>query len=132
MGKSEEIYFPLNLKGQKARKLYTISKFQRCTVIQLIKDIIEEYLANTIIRGVSNDNRFSKNGQIFTRRIVGERIAMFRSLSGLTQEELGLAIGLDQSSVSKIELGIRRLDVIEAIAIAHALDISLSEIIGAY
>jgi len=46
-----------------------------------------------------------------------------RISAGLTQAELAKALGTPQSYVSKYELGVRRLDVIEFIAICRALSL---------
>jgi transcriptional regulator with XRE-family HTH domain len=56
-------------------------------------------------------------------------IAIIRKESGFTQMQLATAIGKPQSFVSKIENGERRMDLIEMIAIADALDVQPSEIL---
>lgn len=43
--------------------------------------------------------------------------------AGLLQAELGLRIGRDQSFISNIERGQRRIDVLEALVIAKALNL---------
>lgn len=47
---------------------------------------------------------------------------------GLSQSELGLRLGQDQTYVSKYEKGVRRLDLIETIDICKVLDINTNEI----
>lgn len=47
-----------------------------------------------------------------------------RQVEGLTQVELASRLGRTQSFVSKYELGERRLDVVEFIAICRALEVS--------
>jgi Zn-dependent peptidase ImmA (M78 family)/transcriptional regulator with XRE-family HTH domain len=61
---------------------------------------------------------------------LGTRIAALREARGITGEELGAAIGLSRSQISKIEHGTRRLDVSEVGAIADALEVSLAEVLG--
>jgi Zn-dependent peptidase ImmA (M78 family)/transcriptional regulator with XRE-family HTH domain len=61
---------------------------------------------------------------------LGTRIAALREARGMTGEELGAALGLSRSQVSKVEHGTRRLDVSEVAAIADALEISLAEVLG--
>ena len=46
-----------------------------------------------------------------------------RQASGLTQAELAARVGKDQSFVSIIERGQRRVDVLEFVALARAMDI---------
>lgn len=45
-----------------------------------------------------------------------------RRTSGLTQAELAARVGKDQSFVSIIERGQRRVDVLEFVALARAMD----------
>lgn len=47
-----------------------------------------------------------------------------RRKAGLTQAELAARLGKDQTFISIIERGQRRVDVLEFIALARALDIS--------
>ncbi len=61
---------------------------------------------------------------------LGARIAALREARGMTGEELGAAVGLSRSQVSKVEHGTRRLDVSEVAAIADALEASLAEVLG--
>lgn len=59
-------------------------------------------------------------------------IGMLRELreqNFLTQKELADRIGSDQTFISKIEIGERRLDIIELKYICEALEISLVEFI---
>lgn len=46
-----------------------------------------------------------------------------RKRKGITQEELGNALGIPQSLISKCERGVRRLDIVETLAILKALSI---------
>ncbi|HUY52480.1 MAG TPA: XRE family transcriptional regulator [Streptosporangiaceae bacterium] len=61
---------------------------------------------------------------------LGARIAALREARGMTGEELGAALGLSRSQVSKVEHGTRRLDVSEVAAVADALEASLAEVLG--
>ncbi|GAA0713051.1 ImmA/IrrE family metallo-endopeptidase [Dactylosporangium roseum] len=61
---------------------------------------------------------------------VGGRIAALRSVKGLTGEQLGHALGLTKSQVSKIESGVRKLDVSEIALVADALGVTLAEVLG--
>ncbi|HEX6684330.1 MAG TPA: ImmA/IrrE family metallo-endopeptidase [Candidatus Limnocylindrales bacterium] len=63
-------------------------------------------------------------------RLVGERIAALRAVRGLTGEQLGQALGLTKSQVSKIENGTRKLDVSEVALVADALGVTLAEVLG--
>ena len=52
-----------------------------------------------------------------------ELLVQARKDAGITQTELGKRIGQRQTFVSKFELGERRLDVAEFVAVAKALGI---------
>ena len=52
-----------------------------------------------------------------------------RTSSGLTQVELARRLGKRQAFVSKVELGERRLDVIELADICRAIGVSLVEVL---
>jgi len=52
-----------------------------------------------------------------------------RSLQSISQNELSTKLGKNQSYISKIECGDRRLDVIELMNICVALNIKLTEVL---
>ena len=58
------------------------------------------------------------------------RITELRKQAGMTQAELALRLGRPQSYVSKYERGERRLDVVEFLAVAHALDANAAELVA--
>ena len=61
---------------------------------------------------------------------VGSRVAAFREARGMTGAQLGAAIGLSKSQISKIENGARSLDVSEVALVADALGVTLAELLG--
>ncbi|MDE3722845.1 XRE family transcriptional regulator [Nocardiopsis sp. N85] len=52
---------------------------------------------------------------------LGKRIAEAREDAGMTQEDVGLAVGLDRSAISRLEKGERKLSVPELVAVANTL-----------
>lgn len=52
-----------------------------------------------------------------------------REQRGMSQGELGMLLGQDQTYVSKYEKGIRRLDLMETIDICDQLELSTEEIL---
>lgn len=54
---------------------------------------------------------------------LGAALAEIRREKGVLQEELAARLGKDQSLISNIERGHRRVDALEIYAIARALDI---------
>ena len=61
---------------------------------------------------------------------MGERIAHFRKLKQLTQEELGQALGVSNQAVSKWEKNISLPDVMLLPSLARALDVTLDALYG--
>jgi transcriptional regulator with XRE-family HTH domain len=61
--------------------------------------------------------------------ILGEVMVRVRERAGLKQADVAARLGLPASYLSKIENGTRRLDVIELIHIAEALDADPADIV---
>jgi DNA-binding XRE family transcriptional regulator len=59
-----------------------------------------------------------------------ERIKELRILSGLSQEKLGLQIGLSKHSISKIESGKNTTSLDHAAKIADLFGVSIDYIVG--
>lgn len=64
-------------------------------------------------------------GEGFDWSDVGERVHEARLAAGLSQAELAARVGLDRTMVAKIEAGSRRLDALELVRLAAALDLPL-------
>ena len=63
------------------------------------------------------------------RRLLLDLIREARQAAGLRQVDLAARMGVPQSLISKIEVGERRLDVLELRAICEALGLSLGEFV---
>ena len=63
------------------------------------------------------------------RKLVQE-LKKARRDAGLSQQQVADLLGVPQSYVAKIELGERRIDVIEFLKFVEALDASWSDILG--
>lgn len=59
---------------------------------------------------------------------LGAALAEIRREKGVLQEELATRLSKDQSLISNIERGHRRVDVLELYAIARALDIEPTDL----
>ena len=64
----------------------------------------------------------SKSAFSDAHQILVEQLTAARKQSGLKQEELAALIGKNQSYISNIERGQRRVDVIEFVALARAMN----------
>ena len=62
-------------------------------------------------------------------RVLGEVLTRARERAKLKQAEVAARLGLPASYLSKIESGTRRLDVVELIRIAEAMDIDPAELV---
>jgi Zn-dependent peptidase ImmA (M78 family)/DNA-binding XRE family transcriptional regulator len=56
---------------------------------------------------------------------IGRRISQARQDLGMTQADLGQAIGLDRTAVAKLEAGARKVSATELVALASTLDRSI-------
>lgn len=74
-------------------------------------------------RGGGHDRVSTKAKLAEELAILGRVIAAVRKRCGLKQMEVAARLGLPASYLSKIEKGNRRLDVIELIRIAEAMDV---------
>jgi len=64
------------------------------------------------------------------RRVLRQLLKEARRQAGLRQVDLAARMGVPQSLVSKIEVGERRLDLLELRAICEALGLSLGEFVA--
>ena len=62
-------------------------------------------------------------------RALGELLVEVREAAGLKQSDVAARLGMPASYLSKIENGTRRLDVVELIRIAEAMDQDPAEIL---
>lgn len=60
---------------------------------------------------------------------LGRRVAALRVLRGLTQAELAGRLGVTQSAVSRLEIGLREPSVRLVAAIAKEFDVSLDDLV---
>jgi transcriptional regulator with XRE-family HTH domain len=63
----------------------------------------------------------SKSAFSDAHQILVEQLTAARKQSGMKQEELAALVGKDQSYISNIERGQRRVDVVEFCALARAM-----------
>lgn len=56
-------------------------------------------------------------------------LRQLRQERGLSQEQLAARLGVRQEWISRYEVGERRLDVVELVELARALEVSLAEIL---
>ena len=62
--------------------------------------------------------------------MVGRRVKWLRKLREISQDELGRLVGLGQTAISRIEMGLRDLSFDEAKRMARALGCSLDDLDG--
>lgn len=70
---------------------------------------------------------YSKENQILRKLLT-----QTRENAGLTQVELGTMLDEDQTWISKVERGVRRLDLIELTLWCAAVDLTLSAFVQRY
>ncbi|WP_211607979.1 helix-turn-helix domain-containing protein [Paraburkholderia nemoris] len=62
-------------------------------------------------------------------RAVLDRLIAARKASGLSQAELASRLGRPQSYIAKIEIGERRIDVVEFLELARTLGVSPASVL---
>jgi len=62
-------------------------------------------------------------------REIGNRIEFFRKARGITLEELASSISVSRSSISNVEKGRHRLDIVKLLKVAKRLDVGLLDIV---
>ncbi|KYC42075.1 hypothetical protein WA1_18915 [Scytonema hofmannii PCC 7110] len=96
---------------------------------KVVEDMIEEGLEDVPDSGVATtpmNQNIKQQEEI--RAVIGGNITRLRQLNCLSQSSLGKLIGLHQQDISQIELGKRKLDIVEAIAISQVLGVELEEL----
>ena len=68
--------------------------------------------------------------QQLSQKEIGRRISELRQFKGLSQDELAGEIQLSRSSLAQIELGNRKLNVLELQKISHAIGFSLDKFLA--
>lgn len=76
------------------------------------------------------DPEFMTRDQQAFFRTFGERMARFRKERGLTQTQVGAALGVSQQQVVAFEKGRRRVPLSALPVLARTLEVSLEELIG--
>lgn len=62
-------------------------------------------------------------------KLLGAAVANARKAKGLSQGALARVVGFDQTTISKIETGRRRLGVLEFLELAHVLDLDYGQLL---
>jgi transcriptional regulator with XRE-family HTH domain len=70
--------------------------------------------------------------KVTDRRVLLQLLRNVRLEAGLRQEDLAQLLGRRQAYVSKYELGERRLDLLELIAVCDSIGISLSNFVARF
>lgn len=60
---------------------------------------------------------------------VGEQIRQARLGSGMSQADLATQVGLDRTMIAKVEAGTRRVDALELVRLAGALDVPIDHLL---
>jgi DNA-binding XRE family transcriptional regulator len=124
------VYLPLSLNSENARKLYSLSRVQSVSLNCIVEQIIEEYLNTQDIPDMLSFFTRNKVNQFGVRLRIGKNIAYLRGINYLSQKKLGELASLDQRSISLIEVGKRKIDIVEAQAIAFVLGVEIKDFLS--
>lgn len=60
---------------------------------------------------------------------LGRAIAEIRHARGMSQRQFAASIGCGNTFLEKVELGVRRLDVVELVVLARAMEVEAAELL---
>lgn len=60
---------------------------------------------------------------------LGRAIAEIRASRGMSQRQFAASIGYSNTFLAKVELGVRRLDVVELVILARVMDVDAAELL---
>ena len=75
-----------------------------------------------------NKREFSLNAKNLASANLGQKIRFYRQIAGMTQKDLGIAVGVNESTIRNYELGNRYPDTDTIFDIANALEITPYEL----
>jgi DNA-binding XRE family transcriptional regulator len=78
------------------------------------------------IPGVNNFEQY----KLFRRRIIGSWIQHLRKLEGVTQKQVAAELGMEQSTLSKIESGKRNFSAVTLLLICKFLKVDFDSTLG--
>lgn len=119
------VYLPLNLGNNLARKIYALSRRQGCSMCYTVESILKNYLEDFD----AEDIPVHSMQDLDKKKNIGIKICQLRQINYLSQATLAKSLGMNQRTISRIETGERRLDLIEAASIAKFFNISVDELL---
>jgi len=129
---SNYVYLPISLNSELAAYLLKSSRIQGKSLNFVVTDILQDHLHQNPIGNdfeIAALNRI-KSQNLSLRLEIGKKIAFLRQAHCLSQKDLGYLLGLDRKIISNIECGIRRIDVLELLAISRVFNIDISFLIN--
>lgn len=76
------------------------------------------------------EEKKSKRSPDFKDKILGSRMKAYREISGLSQSELGEAVGVTFQQIQKYEHGTNKISVVRLLEICDALKISITNVLN--
>lgn len=68
-------------------------------------------------------------GLLSKHKQLGFNIRTVRRIKSLTQEELAIAVSMPRTTIARIETGCRRVEALELVDIAKALNVKIEELV---
>lgn len=126
--KSKLVYLPINLNSDTARSVLKVSRMDSKPVDKVVCEVLEEYFARHPVNIKVDVKKLKKAKEIEknVREEIGRKFAFLRQSHYLSQRSLGELLGLDQKTISNIEAGKRRVDIVELVGFAQVLGVELS------
>ena len=74
--------------------------------------------------------RKSKRSPDFKDKILGSRMKAYREIAGISQSELGDAVGVTFQQIQKYEHGTNKISVVRLLEICEALKVSITNVLN--
>jgi len=125
--KSNYVYLPVSLSGELASALLKTSRLRGKPINFVVTDILKDYLEENPVEDASDIKKIqnSNKSNLNLRVEIGRKIAFLRQANCLSQKDLSALLGLDRKTISNIELGNRRIDVLELVAFSRLFQVDL-------
>lgn len=128
--KSCIVHFPFTTSKKIVNCVVHKSRQENVSPNTVLNNILENYFCNyadDICVNIKNVKASIEDEM--TRKSIGEKIAYMRQSLGLSQYELGEAINMHQRVLSKIERGVRKIYVLEAVKLCKIFEIKIEDLL---
>ncbi len=129
---SNLVYLPLNLNSQLARSVLKLSRRSGKHADTVVREVLQEYFDENPIEDNFDLQKLKRveDLKITLREQIGNKLAYLRQANYLSQRALGELVDLDQKTISNIEAGKRKIDILEVMKFSEIFDVTVDYFLG--